>query len=114
MTYDVQRIRENPLVPGHIPTFGFVYDVATGRQNEIEAASAADRPIVPDRSAERHSTSGKSRFMRSLNHWNRRSIVTSAGFAFAAGLSGSRRALAARKTVGLSFSGIKPAYLEAP
>ena len=52
--------------------------------------------------------------MTSPNHWNRRSIVSLAGNAFAAGLSGSRRALAAQKTIRLSVSGIKPADLEAP
>jgi carbonic anhydrase len=30
---DVMRIRTHPLVPGNIPIYGFVYDVATGRLN---------------------------------------------------------------------------------
>lgn len=41
---DVRRIRAHTLVPGHIPIFGFVYDIATGRLNEVEAASEAGRP----------------------------------------------------------------------
>jgi carbonic anhydrase len=43
---DVMRIRTHPLVPGNIPIYGFVYDVATGRLNEVEAASAAGRPTA--------------------------------------------------------------------
>jgi carbonic anhydrase len=38
---DVQRIRNHPLVPGSIPIYGFVYDVKTGKLNEVEAASQA-------------------------------------------------------------------------
>jgi carbonic anhydrase len=41
---DVTRIRSHPLVPGHIPIFGFIYDVATGRLNEVAQASKAGRP----------------------------------------------------------------------
>ena len=44
---DVRRIRAHPLVPGHIPIFGFVYDVATGRLEEVAAASEAGRPTAP-------------------------------------------------------------------
>jgi carbonic anhydrase len=43
---DVKRIRTHPLVPGNIPIYGFVYDVATGRLNEVEEASAAGRPTA--------------------------------------------------------------------
>ncbi|UMY19616.1 carbonic anhydrase [Methylobacterium organophilum] len=43
---DVRRIRAHPLVPGHIPIFGFVYDVATGRLLEVAAASEAGRPTA--------------------------------------------------------------------
>jgi carbonic anhydrase len=38
---DVRRIREHPLVPKTIPIHGFIYDVRTGRLNEVEAATAA-------------------------------------------------------------------------
>ena len=43
---DVMRIRTHPLVPGNIPIYGFVYDVATWRLNEVEEASAAGRPTA--------------------------------------------------------------------
>jgi len=38
---DVTRIRNHPLVPGSIPIYGYIYDVATGRLVEIPEASAA-------------------------------------------------------------------------
>jgi carbonic anhydrase len=44
VTADVARIRSHPLVPGYIPIFGFVYDVKTGKLNEIASASKAVRP----------------------------------------------------------------------
>ncbi len=40
---DVKRIREHPLVPRHIPVYGYIYDVKTGRLIEVEAATAAGR-----------------------------------------------------------------------
>jgi carbonic anhydrase len=40
---DVRRIREHPLVPDNIPIYGFIYDVRTGRLNEVEAATQAGR-----------------------------------------------------------------------
>ena len=43
---DVKRIRTHPLVPGNIPIYGFIYDVATGRLNEVRDASAAGRPTA--------------------------------------------------------------------
>ena len=43
---DVMRIREHPLVPKHIPIFGFIYDVKTGRLNEVIAATEAGRAIT--------------------------------------------------------------------
>ena len=43
---DVKRIRTHPLVPGNIPIYGFIYDVATGRLNEVKEASAAGRPTA--------------------------------------------------------------------
>lgn len=36
---DVDRIRNHPLVPGYIPVYGFIYDVATGKLNEVVEAS---------------------------------------------------------------------------
>jgi carbonic anhydrase len=41
---DVRRIREHPLAPGSIPIYGFIYDVKTGRLNEVTAATTAGRP----------------------------------------------------------------------
>lgn len=35
VTADVKRIREHPLVLARIPIYGFVYDVKTGRLNEV-------------------------------------------------------------------------------
>ena len=40
---DVQRIRQHPLVPRNIPIYGYVYDVKTGRLNEVAKASEAGR-----------------------------------------------------------------------
>jgi carbonic anhydrase len=36
---DVDRIRSHPLVPGDIAIYGYVYDVATGRLNEVQEAT---------------------------------------------------------------------------
>ncbi len=41
---DVARIRAHPLVPGRIPVYGYIYDVATGRLVEVPGATAAGRP----------------------------------------------------------------------
>jgi carbonic anhydrase len=38
---DVQRIRNHPLVPGDMPIYGYVYDVATGRLVAVPEATAA-------------------------------------------------------------------------
>ena len=38
---DVQRIRTHPLVPRSIPIYGYIYDVKTGRLNEVSGATAA-------------------------------------------------------------------------
>lgn len=43
---DVTRIRSHPLVPGNIPIYGFIYDVRTGRLNEVEEATAAGKPTL--------------------------------------------------------------------
>ncbi len=42
---DVARIRAHPLVPGTIPIYGFIYDVATGRLIEVAEATKAGLPI---------------------------------------------------------------------
>ena len=38
---DVTRIRNHPLVPGDIPIYGYIYDVKTGRLEEVSEATAA-------------------------------------------------------------------------
>jgi carbonic anhydrase len=43
---DVKRIREHPLVPAFIPVYGYIYDVKTGRLNEVVAATEAGRTIA--------------------------------------------------------------------
>ena len=43
---DVSRIRNHPLVPRHIPIYGFIYDVRTGRLNEVAEASQAGRSLA--------------------------------------------------------------------
>jgi carbonic anhydrase len=48
---DVQRIRRHPLVPASIPIYGYIYDVKTGKLNEVTDATAAGRA--------RRSSSGK-------------------------------------------------------
>jgi len=36
---DVERIRNHPLIPKSIPIYGFLYDVRTGKLNEVERAN---------------------------------------------------------------------------
>jgi carbonic anhydrase len=40
---DVQRIRSHPLVSKQIPIYGFIYDVKTGRLDEVAEATAAGK-----------------------------------------------------------------------
>jgi carbonic anhydrase len=40
---DVRRIREHPLVPSGIPIYGYIYDVHSGRLDEVKEATAAGR-----------------------------------------------------------------------
>jgi len=41
VTEDVQRIKRHPLVPADIPVYGYIYDVKSGRLNEVPEATAA-------------------------------------------------------------------------
>lgn len=41
---DVTRIRNHPLVDPAVAIYGYVYDVKTGKMNEIAAATEAGRP----------------------------------------------------------------------
>ena len=43
MVDDVTRIRNHPLVPPSIPIYGFIYDVKTGRLNEVKQATEAGK-----------------------------------------------------------------------
>ena len=43
---DVTRIRRHPLVNPAIPVYGYVYDVKTGRLNEVARATEAGRPAA--------------------------------------------------------------------
>ena len=40
---DVRRIKGHPLVPASIPVYGYIFDVKTGRINEVPAATAAGK-----------------------------------------------------------------------
>ena len=40
---DVERIRNHPLVPKDIPIYGYIYDVRSGKLNEVPEATAAGR-----------------------------------------------------------------------
>jgi carbonic anhydrase len=39
VSVDVRRIRNHPLVPRSIPIYGYLYDVKTGRLNEVREAT---------------------------------------------------------------------------
>ena len=41
---DVGRIRNHPLLPARIPVYGYVYDVGSGKLEEVAAATEAGRP----------------------------------------------------------------------
>ena len=51
MVEDVTRIRRHPLVNPAIPVYGYVYDVKTGRLNEVAAATKSGRPTAGPRRA---------------------------------------------------------------
>ena len=36
---DVARIRSHPLVPKNVPIYGYIYDVKTGKINEVPEAT---------------------------------------------------------------------------
>lgn len=40
---DVARIRQHPLVPAYIPIYGYIYDVKTGKLNEVSKATEIGR-----------------------------------------------------------------------
>jgi carbonic anhydrase len=44
---DVRRVRAHPLVPRNIPIHAYIYDVKTGRLNEVAAATEAGKAAAP-------------------------------------------------------------------
>jgi carbonic anhydrase len=42
---DVRRIRNHPLIPRSIPIHGYIYDVRTGRLEEVSGATATGRAM---------------------------------------------------------------------
>ena len=42
---DVERIRRHPLVSGAIPIYGYIFDVKTGKLNEVPEATKAGAPV---------------------------------------------------------------------
>ena len=40
----VRRLRSHPLVPSSIPIYGYIYDVKTGKLNEVAEATRIGRP----------------------------------------------------------------------
>jgi carbonic anhydrase len=42
---DVRRIRNHPLIPKSIPIYGYIYDVRTGRLEEVSGAEAAGKAV---------------------------------------------------------------------
>lgn len=42
---DVEYIRNHPLVPHHIPIYGYIYDCKTGELKEVEKATEIGKPI---------------------------------------------------------------------
>jgi carbonic anhydrase len=42
---DVRRIRNYPLIPKSIPIYGYIYDVRTGKLEEVPAATAAGKAL---------------------------------------------------------------------
>jgi carbonic anhydrase len=43
---DVARIRNHPLVPSTIPVYGYIYDVKTGKLNEVKEATKIGKAAV--------------------------------------------------------------------
>jgi carbonic anhydrase len=43
---DVRRIRAHPLVPRNVPIHGYIYDVKTGRLNEVAGATEAGKAVA--------------------------------------------------------------------
>lgn len=48
VTEDVSRIKNHPLVAKHIPVYGYIYDVKTGRLIEVPEATKVGRAKTPN------------------------------------------------------------------
>jgi carbonic anhydrase len=44
---DLKRIRGHPLIPKSIPIYGYIYDVKTGKLEEVSEAMAAGEAMQP-------------------------------------------------------------------
>jgi len=42
---DVRRVRNHPLIPKSIPIYGYIYDVRTGKLEEVREATAAGKAM---------------------------------------------------------------------
>ena len=42
---DVRRIRNHPLIPKSIPVYGYIYDVRTGKLDEVPEAMAMGKAM---------------------------------------------------------------------
>jgi len=42
---DVRRIRNRPLIPQSIPVYGYIYDVRTGKLDEVREATATGKAM---------------------------------------------------------------------
>ena len=42
---DVRRIRNHPLIPRSIPIHGYIYDVKTGKLDEVAGATDAGKAV---------------------------------------------------------------------
>ncbi len=45
VVYDVERIRNNSMVPNDIPIYGYIYDCKTGQLTEVPEATAAGKAV---------------------------------------------------------------------
>ena len=56
---DVARIRNHPLVPAVIPIYGYIYDVRTGKLNEVERATQVGAATPMGQSSAKHNSAAK-------------------------------------------------------
>jgi carbonic anhydrase len=56
---DVRRIRAHPLVPGDVPIYGYIYDVKSGRLNEVPEAMAVGATGKQPRTASKKASTAR-------------------------------------------------------